>query len=117
MSDLISRKALLNDFRKTITEQSGTMDWLNMINRQPSVGNNRWIPVSERLPDDRFNKSGEPIEYSVMLRRATEPTTLSIDEHGKWFDRRGYYYNIASLMAYEFDVIAWQPLPEPWKEM
>jgi hypothetical protein len=35
MSDLISRQALLNDFRNTITEQSGTMDWLNLINRQP----------------------------------------------------------------------------------
>jgi len=37
MSDLISRKALLDDFRKTITEQSGTMDWLNMINRQETA--------------------------------------------------------------------------------
>lgn len=78
--------------------------------------NNGWIPVSEKLPEDRFNENGEPVEYNVMLRRATEPTTLSIDEHGKWFDWRGHYYNIASLMAYELDVIAWQPLPEPWRE-
>lgn len=35
MSDLISKQALLNDFRNTITEQSRTMDWLNLINRQP----------------------------------------------------------------------------------
>lgn len=35
MSDLISREALLDDFRKTITEKSDTMDWLNMISRQP----------------------------------------------------------------------------------
>lgn len=35
MSDLISRQALLEDFKKTITEQSDVMDWLNMIARQP----------------------------------------------------------------------------------
>ena len=35
MSDLISRQALLEDARKTITERSDTMDWLNIITRQP----------------------------------------------------------------------------------
>ena len=35
MSDLISRKALLEDFKNTITEQSDTIDWLNLINSQP----------------------------------------------------------------------------------
>lgn len=35
--DLISRKALLEDFRNTITENSDTFDWLNMISRQPSA--------------------------------------------------------------------------------
>ena len=34
-NDLISRSALLEDFRNTITEQSDTFDWLNMIARQP----------------------------------------------------------------------------------
>jgi len=35
--DLISRSALLEDFRNTITEKSDTMDWLNMISRQPAA--------------------------------------------------------------------------------
>lgn len=33
--DLISKSALIEDFRNTITEQSDTFDWLNMISRQP----------------------------------------------------------------------------------
>lgn len=37
MSDLISRDALLEDLRSTITEQSDTLDWINMINRQPTA--------------------------------------------------------------------------------
>jgi hypothetical protein len=35
MSDLISRKALLEDMRNTITESSDTLDWINLINKQP----------------------------------------------------------------------------------
>lgn len=35
--DLISRKELMEDFRNTITENSDTFDWLNMISRQPSA--------------------------------------------------------------------------------
>lgn len=33
--DLISRQALMEDMRKTITESSDTFDWINLINRQP----------------------------------------------------------------------------------
>lgn len=33
--DLISKNALMEDFRNTITENSDTFDWLNMISRQP----------------------------------------------------------------------------------
>lgn len=32
--DLISKNALMEDFRNTITENSDTFDWLNMISRQ-----------------------------------------------------------------------------------
>lgn len=32
---LIDEEALMEDMQKTITEQSGTVDWLNLINRQP----------------------------------------------------------------------------------
>lgn len=35
-SDLISRSALLEDFRNTISEKSNTFAWLNMISRQPA---------------------------------------------------------------------------------
>lgn len=37
MGDLISKSALLEDFRNTITENSDTFDWLNMIARQPTA--------------------------------------------------------------------------------
>lgn len=34
---LIDADKLMEDFRNTITEQSNTFDWLNMISRQPTT--------------------------------------------------------------------------------
>ena len=36
---LINEEKLMEDIQKTITEQSGTIDWLNMIYRQPIAYN------------------------------------------------------------------------------
>ena len=32
---LIDEEVLMKDIQKTITEQSGTIDWMNLIHRQP----------------------------------------------------------------------------------
>ena len=32
---LINEEKLMEDIQKTITEQSGTIDWMNLIHRQP----------------------------------------------------------------------------------
>ena len=34
---LIDEEVLMKDIQKTITEQSGTIDWLNLIHRQPTA--------------------------------------------------------------------------------
>ena len=119
MNDLISRKALLNDFRKTITEQSGTMDWLNMINRQPSMGDNRWIPVSERLPEEygTYMVAWRPVGYSpedVMKKTYSGITSFyemveyDPDDEALWIG--------CIEQCDNYSVLAWQPLPEPYKE-
>jgi len=75
---------------------------------------NGWILSSEQLPNNRFYENGEPIEYNVMISEAKVPTTLSIDNMGIWFDWKGRYYNIISLIECKFDVIAWQQMPESY---
>lgn len=44
-------------------------------------------------------------EYIVTIRGASESTTLKYSPDGTWFDENGYVY----------DVIAWRPLPEPYR--
>lgn len=74
--------------------------------------NNGWIPCSERLPsfDERrksYCRNVYGSGFIVMIKGATIPTTLYIKmEEDVWFDDNYNYYN----------VIAWQPLPEPYEE-
>lgn len=73
--------------------------------------NNGWIPCSERLPNEEemkracCNGSGDS-EFIVMIEGAIKPTTLYRTQEGFWTDGKWEIYK----------VIAWQPLPEPYKE-
>lgn len=71
--------------------------------------NGGWIPVEERLPEEKefqraYCRNHYAAEFIVMIENATRPTTLYF-KNGSWFDDERNYYK----------VIAWQPLPEPYK--
>lgn len=70
-----------------------------------------WIPVSERLPnEDEFIKSYRrnryAAEFIVMIKGAKKPTTLYFTHDGRWTNN----------MKDRYDVTAWMPLPEPYRE-
>ena len=72
--------------------------------------NDGWIPVKERLPEvdadiEEAIEDDDCPEYNVTIRGASESTTLKYSPDGTWFDDNGYVY----------DVIAWRPLPEPYR--
>ena len=72
--------------------------------------NDGWIPVEERLPEvdedtEETIEDDDCPEYIVTIRGASESTTLKYNPDGSWFDENGYVY----------DVIAWRPLPEPYR--
>lgn len=72
--------------------------------------NNGWIPVSEKLPNEEefkeaYCRNKYAAEFVVMIEDATRPTTLYY-KNGSWFDEERNYYS----------VVAWQPLPKPYKE-
>lgn len=81
--------------------------------------NNGWIPCSERLPEepeelpteDEFIEEmildGKFKEYIVTIYGAKVTTTLYYFGNGNWYD-------VISSECYK--VIAWQPLPETYKE-
>ena len=84
----------------------GLVQAISIIKRQPKVGG--WISVEERLPnEDEFEKNycrnHWGAEFIVMIKGANRPTSLYYKE-GVWFDDDNN----------DYDVIAWQPLPEPY---
>lgn len=68
------------------------------IDRQPTIEERKWIPVSERLPDGRLNKS-----YLVQDKDGR----LAVGTYTNWGWMFARYMN---------DPVAWMPLPEPYRE-
>ena len=73
--------------------------------------NNRWIPCSERLPQDGI----DVIVWFEYFRfgeynRLFQTTGISCTYNGEWSG----FVNGASGWK-ELNIIAWQPLPKPYK--
>lgn len=105
------------------SEDIGVSKWLQLNSSVADVKEllekqlkDKWIPVKERLPDIRQRENGEPIEFIVMIRDAVVPTVLSIDKSGNWFDFMCHYHGMPEHLSISYDVLAWRPLPEPYKE-
>ena len=83
--ELISRQALLDDFRNTITENSDTFDWLNMIARQPTVNKgDGWISVEKNLPPNSKRKGAFCPKYQVMTKYGVTEGWYNPDADG-WY--------------------------------
>lgn len=76
---------------------------IDIINRQPKVG--EWIPVSERLPDD-----GET--YLITNAESFE----QYHTYKGWYDGTKGIWHMTGNFERKMNVIAWMPLPEPYKE-
>lgn len=68
-----------------------------------------WMPCSERLPNEiefqeAYCRNQYAVEFLVTIKGATRPTTLYF-KNNSWFDEQRNYYK----------VVAWQPLPAPYK--
>ena len=114
-------KDIIHEYKNNIDSQ---LSWLSdgVCELPPVTPTQRWIPVSERLPNDRnwhlgiFKESDtgwiNPIPFICdYVGRETRETTKEYwilrgftdkDEH------IDYYFNL--------ECVAWQPLPKPYEE-
>ena len=106
-----------------IDQVEAMMEALNLVECQPKVG--EWIPVSEGMPEE--HEVSEPIfdpvtlaEIDVKYNTTSDLAQVTVkDEDGERFvyfdytvDGKWFCYN----EDLGFEVLAWQPLPEPAKE-
>ena len=75
----------------------------------------RWIPVTERLPDKEFWEhqklyEDEDLEVQVMIKGSLRPTTLLYNAEGEFYEQHSDGQTF-------YLVTHWAPLMEPPKEV
>ena len=108
MGDLISRQAV----EEWLEKWEGYIDQDTIARMQyrvidiPSAQPERWIPCSERLPED--------IEDTYPVVIICGDFGVSVGFYGEYVDGDRYWYDIRNDIE-RSTVKAWMPLPEPWK--
>lgn len=64
-----------------------------------------WVPCKDRLPEDD----------SICIVTVEYPNNETMVDYG-WFDRNGVCWFVGMHEFRTSNVLAWQPLPEPFKE-
>lgn len=78
-------------------------DAINIINKIEAEYNNGWISVDDRLPKDD----------SICIVTVEYPNNETMVDYG-WFDRMGVCWYVGMQELRTSNVLAWQPLPEPY---
>ena len=73
-----------------------------------------WIPVSERLPECEYGYESEEILYQLKNTGSIEVGYYGCG--GKYRDKYFRHKRDSGEGVDVSDVIAWQPLPEPYRE-
>lgn len=82
-----------------------TEEAIDIINQVEAEYNNGWIPCSERLPDDD----------DICIVTVEYPNNETVVQYG-WFDKKGVCWYVGMQEFRTSNVLAWMPLPQPYKE-
>lgn len=78
---------------------------------------NGWISVSERLPDeDLWTGIGKQYSADVLITVHNADDEETIIDYGHTIDGAWYSDTTDCIVPSEWKVIAWMPLPDPYKE-
>ena len=99
------------DFEKVETQVMTCDRHIAILKDLPSAQpEQRWIPCGERLPEE----DGQYL-ITVKYKHVNDSYEDVYAEHGEWYDGRWDMFCFGHCGEVE-DIIAWMPLPEPYKE-
>lgn len=107
--EILKRNKPTSDPRRCGTELCEAVDMAIEALQEPQVGD--WIPVSERLPEERQDRY-YPISL-VTLDNGDVCLGVYRYDDKEWWTRMSEGETVYTT---DHKVIAWQPLPEPYKE-
>ena len=108
MDDLISRQAAIDFIDAGRLCNPNEPRWsdnevVNFLKTRPSAQPERWIPVTERLPG-----YGEGV---IANFRNEQIGRDRIGVSYCYVQKEGFFSDV----PFEYKVVAWMPLPEPWE--
>ena len=112
-SNLISRQAAIKNAHFPVIDDAGyevvrVDDILALPTAEPKTG---WIPVSERLPDAEYGEGD-----SVLCCTETGLMHILYWDGGNWCVPTGEPHQwVNHKTGWHDKVIAWMPLPEPYR--
>lgn len=76
-----------------------------------------WIPVSEKLPNEDARYLAQ-MSYGIMQVLSWANNLEEVDDFDFYNEKHGGWYEFDSEWGYceRHDVLAWMPLPTPYKE-
>ena len=108
LSDLLEEYSELNENGLHDPKWCGVREAYGIVKNVPFVDSSQeWIPCSERLPDND----------ELMLVNYIDPRPEAMDIWIGWHEMENVWYIDGELHSNELgnEVIAWMPLPKPWK--
>lgn len=94
---------MIEETEEVLKEAADAIEML-LAKLEARVQNGEWIPCSERLPS-----AGRKV---LLQTKGNQMVVAFLDKKNKWYVDSGDYF-CTDLCA---EPIAWQPLPEPYKE-
>ena len=99
------------DSSSIIGEKNVWAEAIEIVKQEAEQYNNGWIPVEERMPEEAFG-----CLVTVMdCNPSTQTDFENILPYFVGYD--GDSWNDADGERIPFEVVAWQPLPQPYQQM